>query len=1210
MIVKRLFNDGWEFSKQKVGTGIEGLGSFKFERVNVPHDWLIYQTADLYESAVGYYRKKFEMKKRAGRRYEIYFEGVYMDSVLFVNGEKAGEWKYGYSSFFFDITENLKDGENEIVVQVNHLSPNSRWYSGAGIFRDVYFIENAETHIVTDSLYVSAKPFVNEGEEITKDTDLSKEWEITVSADIANGKADCDWNKSYPAGALKPISKRLKLTLWFPSLGRSHSALIGVATKEEREDGSIRVELKEKVEAPELWSMENPKLYDCVLTIKDPEAEYEKEEDTTAGIVNLPSDKAKISLQPGEPEGDKARTLFGFRSFVYDVNKGMFINGKHVKLNGVCEHHDLGCIGAAFNKTGMRRKYMKLREMGVNAIRTSHNMSAVSVLDLADELGFVVMNESFDCWESGKTEFDYGRFFKEWEERDVRSWVRRDRNHPSVFMWSIGNEIYDTHKDAHGQEITRTLKQHVEENDFYGMGVVGIGSNYMPWENAQKCSDILKFAGYNYAEKFYDEHHKAHPDWHIFGSETSSTVQSRGVYHFPYERSCLADDNQQCSSLGNSTTSWGARSTESCIIAERDHEFSIGQFLWTGFDYIGEPTPYQTRNSYFGQVDTCGFEKDAFYVYKSAWVSYKDDPFVHIFPYWDFNEGQLIDVRVASNAPEIELFLNGKSLGRKKIDHEKGTVLTGNYKVLYEKGEVTAVAYDENGKEIARTSNHSFGDTTAVKASVMNKPEKYYAGCGDLAFVALQAYDKDGYPVENANDLIKVNGTGAGWLTGLDNGDSTDTDEYKGNLKRLFNGKMLAVIAIGDSTGEIKVSFESEGIKGDEVVIAVEGKRETLGISLIPENFETIGYRTAKSEGVNTKRLRKIDIVYSGEKKITPETNSVKVNVKLYPESAGALIKDEDIIWKVVNDDGIESNISKITEKSKESAVIKAVGDGHFRLRVMSKCGCNEAKVISEYEFDAEGFGAALLDPYSLIAGGLYTYQEGEIGIGNEHGVSTARLARSVVGFEKVDFGEYGSDEITIPIFSLSDDEFKFEVWEGIPEKDGSVMVLDGKYRKPMIWNVYQSETYKLTKRLKGITDVYFVAHDKVHIGGFYFTKQIKAFSLLNAGECDNVYGDSFEKKEDRIDKIGNNVTVEFGGMDFGEKAAKSLTITGHTPNKINTIHVLFESEEGNKRDILEFSGEGDKSQTFPVSDYTGKGTVRFVFLPGSNFDFESFRFE
>ncbi|MBR6257762.1 MAG: DUF4982 domain-containing protein [Lachnospiraceae bacterium] len=1131
--MRKLFNDGWEFTKQPVGSSIEAIESYSFEKVNIPHDWMIYQVDALYEDSTGIYRKNFSLKKDPGMRYEIYFEGVYMDTTVYVNGKEAGVWKYGYSSFFFDITELLTDGDNSIVVRSDYRSPNTRWYSGAGIYRDVFFISHPAAHLVTDSLYVSAKPL---------DEQL-KDWELKVSAELA--------------GEVKSVS------LDIPALGIKKDADVPALVKEESAGGVKRIEFCERVSSPRLWSLEEPALYELKLSLDN---------------------------------GDEQSLSFGFRHFVCDCDKGFFLNGEHVKINGVCEHHDLGALGAAFNKCAFRRKLDKLRSMGVNAVRTSHNMPAVGLLDLCDEMGFLVMDESFDMWEGPKTEYDYARFFKEWHERDVRSWVRRDRSHPCVFMWSIGNEIYDTHKDEHGVELTKMLMDEVRANDLYENAVVGIGSNYMPWQGAQNCADVLKFAGYNYAEKFYDKHHAEHPDWHIFGSETASTVQSRGIYHFPYSQATLSEDDKQCSSLGNSTTGWGAPSSEYCVIAERDHDFSLGQFLWTGFDYIGEPTPYDTRNSYFGQIDTAGFPKDSYYIYRSAWTDVKKAPFVHVFPYWDFNPGQQVDVRIASNASDVELFLNGRSLGRKTIDHAHGTVLTADYIVVYEPGEIKAVAYDENGEKIAEDIRRSFGDSAEIKLVCEN--DSITAGCGELAFIEVSAADADGNPVENAADLLEVKVEGAGYLAGLDNGDSTDTDEYKGCHKRLFSGKALIIVGTTDEAGDVNVTVSSKGLKSASCVLHVLPGEKKEGMSYLKD--KKVADKTAVQEYV-----RKIELVCEGSRTFTKGYEEISVSAKLYPEKAQA----GELIWKAVNDAGIESNIAKIASTEGGCAKIKAIADGNFRLRCETKCGSEVARVISVLEFNAEGLGTALLDPYGFIAGGLYSYNEGEVGMGNDHGVSTARLARGVVGYENIDFGSWGSDEVTIPIFALSNDPFPLQLWEGIPEKEGSTLLCDAVYHKKMIWNQYQSDTFKLCKRLKGVSSLYIVTQDKAHIGGFSFAKFEKAYQHISGGECDNVYGDSFDKKADRIDNIGNNVTVEFYDMDFGDEGADSVIIGGVSHIPVNTIHIIFDDKQKEVRDILEFKADGGEEQCFDISGYKGKGIIRIVFLPGSSFDLVNLQF-
>ncbi|MBO5281624.1 MAG: DUF4982 domain-containing protein, partial [Lachnospiraceae bacterium] len=366
---------------------------------------------------------------------------------------------------------------------------------------------------------------------------------------------------------------------------------------------------------------------------------------------------------------------------------------------------------------------------------------------------------------------------------------------------------------------------------------ITIGSNFMPWEGAQNCADIVKVAGYNYGEKYYARHHQEHPDWIIYGSETASVVQSRGVYRFPLQQSVLADEDEQCSALGNSSTSWGARSVEACIADDRDADFTFGQFLWTGFDYIGEPTPYHTKNSYFGYIDTAGFPKDAYYLFQAEWTSAQEHPMVHLYPYWDWNPGQLIDVRACTNGESVELFVNGRSQGRQHIDHERGRKLQGDWQVPYEPGEILAVAYDKKGREIARESRHSFGEGRAL---TLTADREELSGNGeDLCFITIGVVDEHGYPVENAMNYVELSLEGEGRLLGMDNGDSTDYDAYKGSVRKLFNGKLLAVVAAkavpaeqtaASSAGSIKVTVTGQGLEPASLELPVTAAKIRAGI--------------------------------------------------------------------------------------------------------------------------------------------------------------------------------------------------------------------------------------------------------------------------------------------------------------------------------------------------------------------------------------------
>ncbi|WP_110934437.1 glycoside hydrolase family 2 TIM barrel-domain containing protein [Paenibacillus bouchesdurhonensis] len=1148
MNMKTLFNDGWEFAKSGLGT--MDYAGLAFEPVDIPHDWLIYNTLDLYENSIGWYRKKFEHTKE-GKQILLSFDGVYMDSSVYVNDQLVGEWKYGYSSFEYEITDFLVKGENEILVKVVHQSPNSRWYSGAGIYRNVWLKERDNNHIVTDGVYISTKQ-MDGGWEVEIDTELSIHKDVIVTHSILDqGQTIAEVSDKVTAVGQSTITNRQKLI----------------------------------IQQPKLWSPDEPHLYQLITSLQ----------------AVVPSQGANQQQELVE-EIETVSHHVGFRSIQLDPEHGFFLNGNKMKLNGVCEHHDLGALGAAFNKTALRRRFVILKEMGANAIRTAHNMPAKELMDLADEMGMLVVSEAFDMWERSKTTYDYARFFKEWAHRDVKSWVMRDRNHPSLLMWSIGNEIYDTHADERGQEITRMLMNAVLEFDPKQNARVTIGSNYMPWENAQKCADIVKVAGYNYSEKYYDQHHQEHPDWIIYGSETASVVQSRGIYHFPFEKSILADDDEQCSALGNSSTSWGAKSAEACILAERDTPFSLGQFIWTGFDYIGEPTPYHTKNSYFGQIDTATFPKDSYYIYQSAWTNYKIKPMVHILPYWDFNPGQMIDVRVCSNAPRIELQFNGETIGTHNIDHAHGTELVGWWKIPYAPGVLKAIAYDETGRIIATDEKSSFGDAKNIKLNV--DKEQLIADGTDLLFVEITMQDEDGHTVENANNRVHVEVTGAGRLLGLDNGDSTDYDPYKGQSRRLFSGKLMAIVGSALEPGELQIKVTSEGLEGAvmlfeslpadaDMLIGVSAGTKNENLSCVMGNEEEIP-------------LRKIELLSEAGQQFDPMKREMVVRAKFHPATASY----QEVDWAVVNDAGIESNIAKV-EANGHEAKITALGDGEFRLRCMSKNGTDKIKQISQLEFTATGLGSAYKDPYKFISAGLYDYSKGEVGNGNERGVATSRDGETQVGFRDIDFGSYGSDTITIPIFALSSEEYPLEIWEGMPGEEGSSLLADVIYQKETRWNVYQEETYRLSKTLRGVTSICFVLRQKVHIKGFSFELKNRAFEQNVVAHSDRIYGDTYTITENSVEGIGNNVSLVFEQMDFGSEGATKLVIFGRSPIDKNTIHIRFASEEDESNQLVEFTqSDGYEERVFDLEKINGMQKITFIFLPGSNFDFGWFRFE
>lgn len=1137
---KLLFNSAWKFIKMPLNTTLDEVNQVDgWEAVDLPHDWLIYNTNDLYESSDGWYSKDFYVDSTKDSVKHIYFEGVYMNSVVYVNNQKVGEWKYGYSSFEFDITNYLIEGNNNIKVQVIHESPNTRWYSGAGIYRNVYMITTARTYLVTDGIYIVNEK-TEDGFQTTIETEVESVKDLEENIIIRQSIIDANNDLVKVSDVTKTISK----------------------------DRAI-ITHQMKVEDVELWSLESPYLY----TLK----------------TELLKDGRIL---------DVIEQRFGYRTIKYDADRGFFLNDKHVKIYGVCEHHDLGALGAAFNKVAMKRKFLTLRKMGVNAIRTSHNMPAKDLMELADELGFLVNSEAFDMWEMKKTEYDYGRFFKEWYKIDVASWIRRDRNHPSVIMWSIGNEIPDTHHSDRGLEITKNLKEEVLLHDPKKNAHVTIGSNYMPWENSQECANELLLAGYNYAENLYEEHHKKYPHWFIYGSETSSTIQSRGVYHFPADIMTATHDDKQCSSLGNCCTSWGAKTTQDVIVKDRDATFSMGQFLWTGFDYIGEPTPYTTKNSYFGQIDTAGFPKDSFYFYQAEWTDYKTNPMIHILPYWDFNEGQLIDVRVYSNAPKVELFYNEESQGTFEIDHLNGTTLYGAWQLPYKEGSIKAVAYDEEGKVIATKENHSFTDATEIVLSA----DKYsiLADGLDLAFVEISMIDKDGYSVENANNRVEVSVKGAGRLIGLDNGDSSDYDSYKGTSRRLFNGKLLAIIASKEEEGQVEITVSSYGLENKTIYMDAIACVKIEGVSAHTENERT--------EAITEVPIRKISLSNPSGTHFNKDNLEKCIQATLYPSNATY----SDLEWKIVTPSGIESNLANIRpSKDNREVIIKALGDGDFRLRCSCYNGGDVPKVISELEFSISGIGAATINPYEFVAAGLYNSSNEIVDSGKEGGIVTNH-AETIIGFSGVDFGEYGSDEVTLPIYYLNGEEASFEIWEGNPADENSKLVLNGTYRAKPRWDTFISNTFHLPYRLKGIKTIYFVFRNRLNFKGFMFKHYNKGTSKLFATDNSKIYGDSFNICAPSINSIGNNVSIEFDHMDFGEGINK-LILCGRSNAASNSIHIKFEGEESGRvsKEMIEIASTSvSETREFKLNAIKGMQKVTFIFLPGSNFDLDWFRFE
>ena len=1042
--------DGWQFAKG------EPRG---FAAVSLPHDWLIEDAHHLYQTGVGWYQRELDVSfLREGQRLFLCFDGVYMDSTLYVNGHPAGEWKYGYTAFEHELTPFLhRDRPNLVQLKVDYHGQSARWYTGAGIYREVWLRVQHPCHFVTGGIYITTKLAEDGG------------WQYEVDAEVET--------------AGRPYELR-------------HCLL--------QADESI---------VP--WSPETPQVYTL------------RSELLVDGVVM-----------------DTAETRFGFRSLTFDPDAGFFLNGVPTRLRGVCLHHDLGGLGAAVYPDAIRRQLALFKAMGANAIRTAHNPPAKVFIDLADEMGFFVMSELLDMWRHPKNPYDYARFFDEWVERDIAAWIRRDRNHPSLVFWSVGNEIYDTHADAEaGGETLRRLAALVQMHDPKCHAPITLCSNYMPWENTQKCADIVGFVGYNYAEKLYQSHHTAHPHWIIYGSETCSTAQSRGIYHFPLEQSTLADDDLQCSALGNSTTSWGADSVEDCLKMDKRYPFTLGQFLWAGQDYLGEPTPYHTKNSYLGHVDTAGFPKDSYYTIQAAWTDHRTAPMIHLFPHWDFSPGQLIDVRVCSNAPKVELFLN---------DETQGTALLtegwlADWKIPYCPGTLRAVAYDEQGNIIAQAFRKSFGDAAALQVQQET--------IGSLTFATITATDAKGELVENANCRARITVEG-GCLLALDNGDATDYESYQADSRRLFSGRLLAIArGTNGSTPRVTAAMDTDDIPIRKVELSAEGYH---------------------------------------------------ITAKTYPPSA----THTRLLWRLTDARGIDTHLASLSvAEDGKSVTLFPKGDGEVYVRCGPLNGREHPAFISLLPVMITGFGKPFFSPYQFLSGGLYNAANQPMSNGNERGVATLRDGESHVGFRDLDFGSYGSDEITLGLFPLDKEPFSFEVWEGMPLEGGErVAVLP--YAQGSLWNTYQQVTYRLPRRFRHVTTLCLVFRQKVHIQGLRFTAYEKAFQPLWAAECDSLYGDDFALAEGAVERIGNNVTLVFTDMDFGSDGATRISLCWRSRRAQNSIQLLFDGEAESRQMIEVGTSEAYGWQTFPLKEAVyGLQKLSLIFLPGCQLDLAQIQF-
>lgn len=711
-------------------------------------------------AGIGWYRKEFELPENMrGKRVFIEFDGVYMDSDVWLNGVHLGKRPYGYSSFQYELTNHLKFGseKNVLAVRVNVQQPCSRWYSGAGIYRNVRLTVKDPIHIAQWGTYVTT-PDVSENEATVK-----------IETKIRNQSAS--------------EQEIIIESIVIEESGRK-VASNSVIQKVNADSFGI-FEQVVKIPKPKLWSLENPALY-----------------------------RAEFKVYVNGNVTDSDEITFGIRTFEFTSDKGFFLNGKHVDIKGVCLHHDQGCLGTAVNRRAVERQLEIMQKMGCNAIRTSHNPPAPELLDLCDRMGFVVMDEAFDEWIRSKTTYGYGRFFNEWSERDLADMICRDRNHPSVILWSIGNEIPEQ-DNANAYEMAKRLADICYREDPTRPVTSGCNSP----ETAVKSgfSKVLDVFGINYNMHFYQTYKgKAK----MVGSETASTVSTRGEYNLVQDGDTLKvlkDLNNQCTSYDIGAPSWG-NVVEFTLKTIKAAPWIAGEFVWTGFDYIGEPSPFSwpSVSSYFGIVDRCGFPKDRYYLYQSQWT---DKPVVHIFPHWNWQgfENREIPVWCYSNCESVELFLNRKSLGEKKFSETQDLHLV--WKVPYVPGTLKAVART-NGKIVCEDEIQTAGDP--AKIILIPDRSAISADGKDLAFIKVEIVDAKGRVCPNADNLVKFEIKGKGTIAGVDNGNPISHEYFKACERKAFHGLCLVVVQSTEKTGKIRFRASSEGLK-DAVVIIKTG---------------------------------------------------------------------------------------------------------------------------------------------------------------------------------------------------------------------------------------------------------------------------------------------------------------------------------------------------------------------------------------------------
>ncbi|WP_252735873.1 beta-galactosidase GalB [Zobellia sp. B3R18] len=790
------FNSNWLFQKgDPSGAEKSTFKDAQWRKLNLPHDWAIEgpfdkkynaRTGGLPVHGTAWYRKHFTIdKKYAAQQIAVLFDGVMNNSKVYINGTYIGERPFGYMGFELDLTPYIKFGEdNVIAVRVAPEDLASRWYSGAGIYRNTYLKINNPVHIPLWGTYITTPEVSNEKATVKIETTVKN----------ANGK-------------------KASVTLETKIIDGLNNVVASSSQKIKLEKSSEKAVIDEiVVNNPNRWGIENPFLYDVVTQVK----------------------KANTVI-------DEYHSTLGIRSISFDAKKGFLLNEKPVEFNGVCMHHDLGPLGAAVNYRATERQMQIMQSMGVNALRTSHNPPSPEMLQICDKLGIVVLDEAFDEWKIPKVINGYNKFFDEWHERDLRDMIKRDRNHPSVVMWSIGNEIIEQ-REKDGWKVAKMLSDICHDEDHTRPTTAGF-NNY-PGAFKNKLAYQIDIVGLNYKPFDYGEVIRENPDMILYGSETSSQTSSRGSYHLPitYEHQ---KETHQVSSYDVTVGPPWAYPPDVEFDVQAENPTFLGEFMWTGFDYLGEPTPYGGRDnstngywnadwpvhaSYFAPVDLCGFPKDRYYLYQSQWTT---EPMVHVLPHWNWEgkEGEEIPVFAYTNCDEVELIVNGKSLGRKVkgVDttdipaefrgFEKG-MYTSKYrlswKVPFQPGSLRVIGY-KDGKAVAEKIIN-----TAKKASKIRLTadrSQISADGKDLSFIEVDITDADGNLVPLADNQVQFTVEGPGILAAVGNGNSASLESFQDTKIKAFNGKCLLVIKSTEAAGNITVSATSKGLETSKTII-------------------------------------------------------------------------------------------------------------------------------------------------------------------------------------------------------------------------------------------------------------------------------------------------------------------------------------------------------------------------------------------------------